>query len=179
MPNQFNQGDHEDASRDRLRDMLPLSVQPTTTSVIFFAAGTPKGQPCPRAFAFHGRARMYDPGTAEHWKAAVAAAATEAGCRLGLTCPVCVEIVCQFMRPKSHFGKHDMKDSAPEYHAQKPDLDNLAKAILDALTQIGVWRDDSQVIELTVRKVWVSDPLKQGAHIAIERVPEDEPRRTH
>lgn len=139
----------------------------------FFAGGQPKGQPRPRAFAFQGRARMYDPGTAEHWKAAVAAAAKDSGCRTGMTCPVCVEIVFQFMRPKSHFGRNGMKDSAPECHAQKPDLDNLAKAVLDALTAIGVWRDDSQVIELLARKVWVSDPLEQGAHIAVSATGED------
>jgi crossover junction endodeoxyribonuclease RusA len=32
------------------------------------------------------------------------------------------------------------------------DVDNYAKAILDGLTHAGVWRDDSQVDELTIRR---------------------------
>ena len=32
------------------------------------------------------------------------------------------------------------------------DADNRAKAVLDALTKIGMWKDDSQVVELTILK---------------------------
>ena len=32
------------------------------------------------------------------------------------------------------------------------DVDNRAKAVLDALTKIGMWKDDSQVVELTIIK---------------------------
>lgn len=48
----------------------------------------------------------------------------------------------------------------------KPDLDNIEKALLDGLTQAGVWKDDAQVCEKTGSKyygkaclvVWI-DPL--------------------
>ena len=40
----------------------------------------------------------------------------------------------------------------------KPDLDKLTRAVLDAATGV-VWHDDSQVIELIVRKVYaISEP---------------------
>lgn len=39
----------------------------------------------------------------------------------------------------------------------KPDLDNLAKGIKDALTGM-IWRDDAQVVSLTVRKFYAVDP---------------------
>ena len=39
-------------------------------------------------------------------------------------------------------------------HGRKPDADNLAKAILDVLTEQGWWRDDGVVSELLVIKLW-------------------------
>lgn len=50
-----------------------------------------------------------------------------------------------------------------------PDLDNLAKAALDALTELGFWRDDAQICGLIVTKIYDD---RVGATIRIER---DEP----
>lgn len=36
---------------------------------------------------------------------------------------------------------------------KKPDLDNVAKIILDALNEVA-WVDDTQVVSLSVRRVW-------------------------
>lgn len=36
----------------------------------------------------------------------------------------------------------------------KPDVDNYAKAVLDAITKAGIWEDDSQVGALHVHKQW-------------------------
>ena len=41
----------------------------------------------------------------------------------------------------------------------KPDVDNLAKLVLDAMTKSGVYHDDSQVVEVLARKT----PLEDGA----------------
>jgi Holliday junction resolvase RusA-like endonuclease len=49
------------------------------------------------------------------------------------------------------------------WHTQKPDVDNVAKAILDALKNR--WRDDTQVARLTVDKRWTD--CEQG-HTWIE-----------
>lgn len=40
---------------------------------------------------------------------------------------------------------------------KKPDLDNIAKSILDALNGIA-YKDDSQVVELTVKKMYADKP---------------------
>lgn len=40
------------------------------------------------------------------------------------------------------------------------DLDNLPKAVLDAMTAAGVWLDDAQVDELTVVRL---DPVRGGS----------------
>ncbi|NCA12937.1 MAG: RusA family crossover junction endodeoxyribonuclease, partial [Proteobacteria bacterium] len=46
----------------------------------------------------------------------------------------------------------DASTTKPDSTA-KPDADNCAKAVMDALTQLGAfWRDDAQVVELRVWK---------------------------
>lgn len=40
----------------------------------------------------------------------------------------------------------------------RPDLDKYIRAVLDALTDAGVWKDDSQVVELSARKQYEGDP---------------------
>lgn len=116
---------------------------------------------------------MYDPGTAEGWKSSIAAALQEFAGRLIAT-PCQVEITLYFPRAKGHFGtgknSAKLKDSAPNYHLKKPDADNCAKAILDALSEksgIGLWKDDTQVVDLIVRKRWASDKVQAGAQIDI------------
>ena len=54
-------------------------------------------------------------------------------------------------RPASHTtSRGAMTKSAPAAHICKPDIDNLAKAVMDALTDAGAWRDDCQIVELTI-----------------------------
>lgn len=50
--------------------------------------------------------------------------------------------------PKS-YSKKKMRQLDGEPHLQTPDLDNLIKALLDAL-----YDDDSHIWELTARKIW-------------------------
>ena len=123
--------------------MLPITL---------VVLGDPKGQPRPKAFCRGGRASVYDPGTAEGWKSQIAVAAKEQGVAgLMLDMPLRVDITCYFRRPKSHYrtGKnsHILRENAPKWNASKPDRDNLDKAICDALTNLGVWRDDAQVVD--------------------------------
>lgn len=121
----------------------------------FFAHGDPKGQPRPRAFAFHGKARVFDPGTAEGWKGQVAIAAKDAWDGRPFTQAVVVRLTFVMRRPKGHFRSNgELKPAAPYYHTGKPDVDNLAKAVLDALTTLGMWRDDAIVYEMHVLRCY-------------------------
>lgn len=125
----------------------------------FFVAGDPKGQPRARACIRGKRAGVYDPGTADAWKMAVAEAwrskAKSAGAFHG---GVALTLRFYFRRPKSHFGSgknaRSLKPSAPAWHTAKPDCDNLAKAVMDVLTRLGAWSDDCQVCRLYVHRSW-------------------------
>jgi Holliday junction resolvase RusA-like endonuclease len=130
----------------------------------FSVNGEPKGQPRPRAFARNmggGKfvARVYEAGTAAGYKSAIAMAAKEAGAagRM-LDVPICLTVKCRFPRPKSHYrtGKRsrELRDNPPHWHTKKPDGDNIIKAIKDALTQVGVWRDDSLVCDESILKIY-------------------------
>jgi Holliday junction resolvase RusA-like endonuclease len=55
-----------------------------------------------------------------------------------------------FARPKSHLNKSGVKPTAPML--PRPDVDNLGKAVLDALQD--VMGDDTMVSRLLVEKSW-------------------------
>lgn len=42
-------------------------------------------------------------------------------------------------------------------HTKRPDVDNLAKAVLDALNGVA-WADDAQIVKLSVHKDYTSKP---------------------
>jgi Holliday junction resolvase RusA-like endonuclease len=138
------------------------------SSITFQVNGDPKAQPRPRAFARNmggGKfvARVFEAGTAEGWKSLIAIAAKVHRPASPLFGAVLVNATFCFRRPKSHFrtGKnaHDLRPDAPMWHTGKPDRDNLEKALLDALTQVGgFWSDDCQVCDGTVRKMYSAQP---------------------
>lgn len=43
-------------------------------------------------------------------------------------------------------------------HARGSDIDKLCRAVLDALTDAGVWINDAQVVTLFARKRFINDP---------------------
>jgi len=101
------------------------------------------------------------------WRATVSAAAADAmqGAPL-LDGPIELTVEFVFPRPKGHYGTGRnaavLKASAPQYVTRAPDVDKLARAIGDALSGI-VFRDDAQVADLYVRKVY-----GESAHAFIE-----------
>lgn len=144
------------------------------STLTFQVAGEPKGQPRPRAFARKMGAvhvaRFYDSDVADVWKRQVMLAIIEAAnahkwaLQWG---PVAVELRFAMPRPKSHFGAKGLKPSAPEFHTQKSDLDNLEKLCLDQITRSGrIWRDDSQVVSMRSDKFWATG-AEQGCSVSI------------
>jgi crossover junction endodeoxyribonuclease RusA len=124
------------------------------TKLSFKVDGEPVAQPRHR-IASRGRfATAYiQRGHAIHgWKYAIEEAAREEAQRIGWVplkgVALAVSMVFSFERPRSN---------KTQWHTQRPDLDNLAKAVLDALHGIA-FLDDAVVDEMKLRKQWREKP---------------------
>ena len=135
--------------------------------MIIRVLGEPKAQPRAKAFNRGKHAGVYDPGTANGWKALVAKAAMDHPDfpKVPLTGPICVDIAWFLPRPKRLCRKCD--PSGPVCCTSKPDRDNLDKAILDVLTQIRLWEDDAQVCQGTLTKWYHAKGGRTGATITV------------
>lgn len=120
-------------------------------SITFSIPGNPVPQPrtkvCVRNNKPHGYVEKKHPIHA--YRQAVAVAARAAGV-VEADGPVSVIIDAVFARPKSHLNKSGVKHTAPAL--PRPDVDNLGKAVLDALQE--VMGDDTNVSRLLVEKSW-------------------------
>lgn len=123
-----------------------------TESLEFEVIGLPSPQGSKRAFVnkHTGRAAIVDVNAPalRDWRSAIRQAAVDA---MGDTpAPyyagaVAVRLSFRFPRPAS------VKRVWPSV---APDVDKIARAALDALTQAGVWEDDARVVQLLAQKVY-------------------------
>lgn len=113
-------------------------------------------------------ARVYNADTAKGWKGAIALAARNVLPKSPMTGPIIVNVTYFMPRPKRLMRKISPDGLIP--HTSKPDIDNLNKAVLDTLTRIGVWQDDSQVIGIMAMKYHCPKDGTPGARISIEEV---------
>jgi len=142
--------------------------------IVLTVLGEPKGQPRTRPCRLPGgRVRMYDPGSADGWKHGCSVEARRCLPARPIEGPIEVAIEFRFRRPKAHYRSGarstELRPDAPKWHVAKPDRDNAEKATLDALTDSGVWRDDSQVCCGQVSKIYADHPMLPGATITIRR----------
>jgi Holliday junction resolvase RusA-like endonuclease len=136
--------------------------------ICFFVPGNPKGQPRAR----RGRGtHMYTPDTAKGFKECIYFAAREHAPKVPFTGPVSMTLTAVFARPKTHFytGKREgvLRPGVPTYHTSKPDRDNIEKAVLDALTRLRFWRDDSLVCDGPVTKRYEGDGFEVGCYVEV------------
>lgn len=72
--------------------------------------------------------------------------------------PLAINLVFGMPIPKS--ASKSRKEAMFEgiiKHTKRPDVDNMAKAVLDALNGLA-WEDDSQIVRLSVTKEYTRDP---------------------
>lgn len=123
--------------------------------IAFTMPMVPRGQGRARASARGGFARMHkDPKDVANERT-IAALAAPYRPATQLAGAVEVSIVATFPRPASRSKTskrtgEPLQDPRGYWHTSRPDADNIAKGVLDALD--GWWGDDAQVCSLTVAK---------------------------
>lgn len=124
------------------------------------------GQPRPKFARIGNGVRTYDPAKAGRYKADIRAQVLSKPHSI-MEGPLVM--ICEFymMHPKAHYNTKGLKNTAPLWHEKKPDLDNMIKAVKDALKGI-VWRDDSQVCSLYASKKYREAP---GILIVVQDIP--------
>lgn len=127
--------------------------------IIITVHGQPAPQGSKRAFAIRkngiptGRVAVIESShnRVKSWRQAV----IDAALNLDTTSwpiggPLKLGIIFALPRPKGHYrtGKNasQLRDSAPQYPDRMPDLSKLLRSTEDALTDAGIWGDDSQVV---------------------------------
>lgn len=135
------------------------------TSHFVFVPGQPVAKARPRVTMRGGKPRAYTPKkTADfesliksHWKGLPV-----------MTGPLHLSLVFYLQIPQSWSNKKKSQAEHGEIRpTSRPDIDNYVKSVMDALNSIA-YEDDSQVVELTVRKKYSSEP---GTLISVQSIP--------
>lgn len=141
----------------------------------FFVSGVPRPKGSTRSFRHNRTGKIITwADNAERlrpWQRAIAVAARAAGLK---PASGSVDLVVRFYlpRPKRHYGARGLRPSAPDAHTQKPDLDKLLRAVLDALTGVA-YRDDGQVLLIEAMKLWADEEAEGRGPGVLIRVWQD------
>ena len=123
--------------------------------------GPPKAQGRPRARNAGKFIQIYDEPKSARAKKTMAQIVQEQAPDKLLDCPLCVDLVFFLPRPKGHYGSGRnegiLKSSSPHWHTKRPDIDNLRKLVMDALTGV-FWLDDSIVCQGRTEKIYDEKP---------------------
>lgn len=127
-------------------------------AVYFTIDGPAVGKGRPRVSTIAGRPRMYTPAKTVAWERLVTEAAASAmGSWVPSSHPWSVRIVIFAPIPASWSRKRQEAAKRGDEVPGKPDLDNVAKAVLDACNGV-LYEDDKQVVQLRVEKAYCTDP---------------------
>lgn len=118
-----------------------------TEPVIFTIPGKPFAKQRPR----FGGGRTYTPKETVSFEAKVGQIAQSFFCE-PFKGPVKITIMATF-EPAQSWSKKKKQEYLGRYHTQRPDKDNIEKAICDGLNRIA-YSDDSQIAWSDTRKVW-------------------------
>ena len=140
-------------------------------NLLFCINGTPQGKARPR---FTKQGRSYTPKQTRQYEQEIKTAAlTQA-----LTCgwlksdePIRIHIGAHFAVPKSFSkNKRATAQNGDLYPTVKPDADNIAKVVCDALNDIA-YNDDKQIVECVVRKRYCMTDDEPHITVFVEQMP--------
>ena len=131
------------------------------TKLKFEIPGQPIGQGRPKFSTVCGHVRAYDPEKSRNYKAYTKLLATQAMKEQNFAMidgPCSLEINAFFEVPKSKSKKFQQAAlEGKEMPTKKPDIDNVAKGVQDALNGL-VYKDDCCIVELLVTKMYSDIP---------------------
>lgn len=118
----------------------------------------PRPKERPRASVIGGHARIYTPKTTETYENNIRKAWVQQNGEEPLTGPVVVRIHFGMPIPKSVSKKNRIQMLGRKIRpVTKPDIDNLAKSILDAINGVA-YKDDNQIVTLMAKKYYTEIP---------------------
>jgi Holliday junction resolvase RusA-like endonuclease len=125
----------------------------------FQVEGDPKGKGRPRFTRAGKFTRVYTDKQTLDYETLIKSFAAEAmGSTDPLETPVSVFLYIRHAVPQSYSKKRtEACLSGSEQPCKKPDIDNIAKTYLDGMNGV-VFKDDTQVIDLHVKKVYSAVP---------------------
>lgn len=122
-----------------------------------FVEGTPVPQGSLRAGS-RGQLYYSNASSLKPWRKRISDAVKAFGSRETSLAPIVVRVTFHLPRPKS------VKRTLPTV---PPDLDKLMRAVGDALTESGIYKDDGQVVEWRARKRYALPERGAGVEIDV------------
>jgi len=130
--------------------------------------GAPVAKGRGRAVRAGAGVRVITPQKTRAWEARAAGDLADAFDGETITAPVRVEVLAVKARPQRLSRRKDPNGLI--WRAAKPDADNVAKAVLDALEKSGVIRNDIQVVELVARSVYAERDGEPRVEVSVDLV---------
>lgn len=139
-----------------------------TFTVEFTVEGTPHGKGRPRFRRFGNFVSTYTDAKTKSYETLVKEAATKAmGDNDPIEGPVRFDCIVMLSVPKSYPKKRSMDClMGREWPLKKPDWDNVAKSVADAMNGV-VFLDDTQIVIARVVKMYAEEP---GVEVKITEV---------
>lgn len=97
-----------------------------------------------------------------------------------ITSPLIITLNFYFDRAKSHFGtgknSDKIKPTAPLYptSSRLGDVDNLSKAVMDAMVDAGLLDDDKLVVSAVINKMYVKPGQQPGVYVSTVIIKDNE-----
>lgn len=136
----------------------------------FYIYGEPQGKARPRFARTRNSVRTYTPNKTVDYEEKVRLAYLTQCKEETIEGPVKVYIQANFLIPKSWSKRKKVYAySGLIKPTKKPDVDNIAKAVCDALNGIA-YKDDSQIVKLTVEKYYAPVDAEGFVIVTIEEV---------
>jgi Holliday junction resolvase RusA-like endonuclease len=129
------------------------------TQIKLVVLGEPKAQARHRHFTRGTFSGTYDPSKDK--KESFASILQSQAPKEPISEPIALELDFYMARPRNHYktGKNSdmLKDTAPEHHSGRPDIDNLVKFVQDSLNKI-YYKDDALICQLVACKIYSERP---------------------